>query len=55
VRRKIQDFIAEQSGQDLVEYGLLAALIALGSVAALSAFQGVISTSWSTIASMLSD
>jgi len=34
----------EDGGQDLVEYALLAAVVAIGAVTALVAFQGVIAS-----------
>jgi pilus assembly protein Flp/PilA len=55
MQNKIRRMIAEQSGQDLVEYALLAAVVAIGSVAALSAFSTVITTAWTSISAMLSN
>ena len=37
-------------GQDLLEYGLLAALIAVGAVAAVTAFGTTLNTAWKDIA-----
>jgi pilus assembly protein Flp/PilA len=43
-----------KSGQDLIEYALLAGLIALGTVVATTQLSGaLISTFWSQIAGML--
>jgi Flp pilus assembly pilin Flp len=47
-------FFEESCGQDIVEYGLLVALVALACVAALSNFSTVISTIWSTLTTYLS-
>jgi pilus assembly protein Flp/PilA len=55
MKSRLKSLLREQSGQDLVEYALLAAIVALGSVAALTAFRTVISTAWTTISGMLSD
>ncbi len=41
--------IHERDGQNMVEYALLAAIVALGAVAALSGFQNVISNVWAAI------
>lgn len=50
----LKRFIDECDGQDLVEYALLVAVVALGAVVALNSFQGVISSVWQTIANNLS-
>jgi Flp pilus assembly pilin Flp len=44
----------ETSGQDMIEYALLVALMALACVAALGNFSTVISTIWSTLTANLS-
>jgi Flp pilus assembly pilin Flp len=41
-------------GQDLVEYALLVAVVALGAVAALNAFKAVIGAAWTAISANLS-
>ncbi len=46
--------IRNNDGQDLVEYALLIAIVALGTVAALAAFQDVIRNVWSAISNNLS-
>lgn len=46
--------VKEESGQDLIEYALVAALIALGSITALSSVSGDISTLFSKVGSELS-
>jgi len=46
--------LKESDGQDMIEYGLLVALVALACVAALSNFSTVISTVWSTLTANLS-
>jgi pilus assembly protein Flp/PilA len=35
-RRFLSDFISDESGQDLIEYALVAAIIALGATAAMT-------------------
>lgn len=43
VRRTIRDFLADQSGANAIEYGLLAGLIAVAILAALALMGGSIS------------
>jgi Flp pilus assembly pilin Flp len=40
----LKKLFIEEDGQDMVEYGLVIALVIIGSVAAYNAFQGNIST-----------
>ena len=44
----------EESGQDLIEYGLIAALIALGAVAGMSTLANQINTTFNAIGTKLS-
>ncbi|GAC1445515.1 MAG: hypothetical protein NVSMB52_06850 [Chloroflexota bacterium] len=46
-------FIQDESGQDLVEYALVVALIALGSVAAMNNLSSSISSAFGTVGSKL--
>jgi Flp pilus assembly pilin Flp len=46
-------FIDGCEGQDLVEYAMLIAIVALGAVAALSSFQNVINNVWQSISNNL--
>ena len=50
----LKRLIDECDGQDMVEYGLLAAVVALGAVAALNGFQNVINNVWTMISNNLS-
>jgi Flp pilus assembly pilin Flp len=45
--------VDECDGQDLVEYALLVAVVALGAVVALNSFQSVITSVWTTISNNL--
>ncbi len=54
LRRILSKFISDESGQDLIEYALVAALIALGATAAMNTLAGSISTAFSTVGSKLS-
>jgi len=46
-------FIEEEQGQDLVEYALLASLVALASIAALKVLGGKISGFYNTLSGQL--
>ncbi len=46
--------LREESGQDLIEYALVAAIIALAAVAAMSTLASNISNAFSTVGSKLS-
>ena len=50
----LKNLLRDESGQDLIEYALVAALIALGSIAAMKGIATGISTAFSTISSDLS-
>lgn len=55
MQNNLKRLIEEQDGQDLVEYGLLVVVVALGAVAALTTFQNAIGTAWASISAMLSN
>jgi pilus assembly protein Flp/PilA len=46
--------LRDESGQDLIEYALVAALIALGAIAAMNSVASGISTAFSAVSSDLS-
>jgi Flp pilus assembly pilin Flp len=50
----VKRLFKESDGQDMIEYALLVALMALACGAALSNFSNVISTIWSTLTANLS-
>jgi pilus assembly protein Flp/PilA len=50
---RLRLFATDQSGQDLIEYGLLAALIALVAVAAVQLAGNSLNTLWSSIANQV--
>ena len=52
---KMQNLIAREEGQDLVEYALVVALIALGAVAAMTLLSGEISTVFGDIKTALTN
>jgi pilus assembly protein Flp/PilA len=47
-------FIKDESGQDLIEYALVVAMIALGATASISSLAGSFSTAFSSVGSKLS-
>ncbi|MGA3010692.1 MAG: Flp family type IVb pilin [Terracidiphilus sp.] len=50
---KFQDLMSREEGQDLVEYALVVALIALGAVAGMGALAKGINTAFQTISTTL--
>jgi pilus assembly protein Flp/PilA len=54
MKRAIQKLLRDESGQDLIEYALTAAMIALAAVAAMSALATNISNAFSAVGSKLS-
>jgi pilus assembly protein Flp/PilA len=49
----LSSVLRDESGQDLIEYALVAALIALGATAAMNSLATNISTAFSTVGSKL--
>ncbi len=50
---KFQDLKSNEQGQDLVEYALVVALIALGATAAMGVLGGALSTAFGNITTKL--
>jgi pilus assembly protein Flp/PilA len=48
-------FMKEESGQDLIEYALVAGLIGLGAVVAMTGLSGKISNSFNSVGSSLTN
>ena len=46
----LRRLIAEEEGQDLIEYGLLAAFVSLAVIASIDAVGGALSTAYDTFA-----
>ena len=53
IKQILVNLVQDESGQDLIEYALVAALIALGSVAAMSSLSTSISTAMSSVGTQL--
>ena len=53
MRKAIANLWRDESGQDLIEYALVAALIALGAVTSMKAVSSAIGNAFSTIETQL--
>jgi pilus assembly protein Flp/PilA len=53
VTRILKGLLIDESGQDLIEYALIAALIALGAIVAMGGLANQISTEFSNIGNSL--
>jgi pilus assembly protein Flp/PilA len=53
IHMKLQDLLSMEEGQDLVEYALTVALIALGAVASMRALSAEIKTAFNAVSSDL--
>ncbi len=49
----LRNLLADESGQDLIEYALIASLVALGAVAAMKTLSSSITSAFSSISSTL--
>jgi pilus assembly protein Flp/PilA len=49
----LSTFMKDESGQDLIEYALVAAIIGLGATAAMTALAGTIGTSFTAVGTKL--
>jgi pilus assembly protein Flp/PilA len=52
--RALRNLLQEESGQDLIEYALVAAVIGLAAVAAMSSLANNVSNAFSAVGSKLS-
>jgi pilus assembly protein Flp/PilA len=55
LKRVISGLLSDESGQDLIEYALVAALIALGATAAMSALATTIGTALTGVGTKLTN
>jgi len=55
VKLLFEKLIAEDSGQDLIEYALVASLVSLGSIAALSGLTNAIGKSFNSVGNGLTN
>ena len=54
-RHILSSVMSDESGQDLIEYALVAALIALGATAAMNTLATTISTAFTTVGTKLTN
>jgi pilus assembly protein Flp/PilA len=55
LKHMLSHLISDESGQDLIEYALVAALIALGATAAMTSLAGVIRTAFTSVGTGLTN
>ena len=55
VKQLLNNLIAEESGQDLIEYALVAALVGLGSVASMQGLASSISNAFAGVGNALTN
>jgi len=53
MKQLLKNLIAEESGQDLIEYALVAALVGLGSIASMNTLASSIANTFNSISSAL--
>jgi pilus assembly protein Flp/PilA len=51
----LKAYLNKEEGQDLIEYALIAGLLALAAVAALSMMSGSLETLWNNLSAALGD
>lgn len=55
ILNKLRSFVVDESGQDLIEYALVAGLIGLAAVVAMGSLATSIGSSFNTVGSSLSN
>ena len=55
VKRLLHKLVNDESGQDLIEYALVAGLIGLGAVVAMSSLAGSIANSFNSVGTALTN
>jgi pilus assembly protein Flp/PilA len=54
IKQLMQNLMSEDSGQDLIEYTLIAALVALGAVAAMKTLGNTVGNTFNNVANQVS-
>jgi pilus assembly protein Flp/PilA len=54
LKNLLKNLVKDESGQDLIEYALVAALVGLGAVASMKALSGTIGNAFNTVGNNLS-
>jgi pilus assembly protein Flp/PilA len=55
IKQLVKNLMTEDSGQDLIEYALVAALVGLGAVASITALKNSISNTFNSVGSQLTN
>jgi pilus assembly protein Flp/PilA len=55
MKQLLNNLMTEDSGQDLIEYALVAALVGLGAIASITALKNSIATSFNSIGTALTN
>jgi pilus assembly protein Flp/PilA len=55
IKQALTDFMKDESGQDLIEYALVAGLIGLGAVVAMTGLSGKIGNAFNTVGNNLTN
>ena len=55
MKQLLKNLIVEDSGQDLIEYALVAALVGLGAVASITALKNSIANTFNSVGSQLTN
>ena len=55
MKKILKQLVADESGQDLIEYALVAALVGLGSVASMNSLAGSIANTFNGIGNTLAN
>ncbi|MGP8258682.1 MAG: Flp family type IVb pilin [Acidobacteriaceae bacterium] len=55
MKQLLRNLMTEDSGQDLIEYALVAALVALGAVASISSLANTITNTFNSVGSQLTN
>jgi pilus assembly protein Flp/PilA len=55
MKQLLKNLMTEDSGQDLIEYALVAALVGLGAIASITALKNSIATSFNSIGTALTN
>lgn len=55
IKQAVASFMQDESGQDLIEYALVAGLVALGAIAAMTGLSGKIGNAFNTVGNNLTN
>ena len=55
MKQQLKKFMSDESGQDLIEYALVAALVGLGSVAAMNGLANAIGNTFNGVGNSLTN